>query len=122
MINSFTFNPRYILRFLDNLPADSPPLQIHCKSGDDDLGVQTLKTSDVYHFSFHATAETLFFCGFQWGSKSSTFDVFSNKSEYCNIVDFEDEYCNYVMDPDGFYFSAGPDPKSSDFKFIGPWH
>ncbi|KAG5592316.1 hypothetical protein H5410_042830 [Solanum commersonii] len=122
MTNSFTLNPRYIIRSLDNLPADSPPSQIYCQSEDDDLGIQTLNTSEVYHFSFHASTNTLFYCDFRWGLKNSTFDVFSNKSDLCNLVEFKNEYCNYVMNTDGFYFATGSDPQSSDFKYIGPWY
>ncbi|WMV43152.1 hypothetical protein MTR67_036537 [Solanum verrucosum] len=121
--NSFTFNPKYTLHIISNLPTNSSILKIHCRSGDDDLGIRTLKSGDQFDFSFHAQGNTLFSCSFSWGLKINSFDVFSKGNKYCSIVYFKNEHCYYLMGDDGFYFAKGNSmPQLSDFKFIAPWY
>lgn len=57
-------------------------LTVHCKSGNDDIGVKTLPRDGTYEFSFRPRtfpATTLFFCSFQWETKSHYYDVYTEK-------------------------------------------
>lgn len=61
-------------------------LTIHCKSGDNDLGVQVLKPNVIYEFNFKTNVwgSTLFFCGFSWLNEFHWFDIFKAKRDDCN--------------------------------------
>lgn len=73
MTNSFTLNPKYTIRIVNYLPQRSPYAEVHCKFGNDDLRIQTLKSGEGFQFSFHATADTLFYCNFHWDPKKLYF-------------------------------------------------
>ena len=55
-------------------------LTYHCKSGDDDLGVRTLKPNGEWEFSFRPTfyAVTEFYCYFFYENFHSAFDVYKD--------------------------------------------
>ncbi|CAK9329256.1 unnamed protein product [Citrullus colocynthis] len=80
---------------IEGKPFQSPPvtvnikntlkgnyqLTVHCKSGDDDLGVHQLSPLASYSFTFRPNfwGRTLFFCGFQWpGSSLHYFDIYKD--------------------------------------------
>ncbi|GFQ07893.1 hypothetical protein PHJA_002933300, partial [Phtheirospermum japonicum] len=44
---------------VSDLPRDSPPLYVHCASGDDELGYHTLKLGQDFHFEFGKGPKTL---------------------------------------------------------------
>lgn len=69
--NAFNLTPKITLRFINGLPQNTPLLKIHCQSGDNDLGVRTLKVGDKFDFSFHMNfiGTTLYHCSFSWGFK-----------------------------------------------------
>lgn len=56
---------------IDNYLQDRSELTLHCKSKDDDLGVQVVpfKGSFQFHFRVNFRMTTLFFCSFQWEEK-----------------------------------------------------
>ncbi|KAF4355339.1 hypothetical protein F8388_026609 [Cannabis sativa] len=56
-------------------------LTLHCKSKDDDLGVQLLHYNDSFQFSFtpNIWETTLFYCSFQWKDEFHWFDIFKMK-------------------------------------------
>ncbi|RDX82151.1 S-protein-like 2, partial [Mucuna pruriens] len=61
-------------------------LLIHCKSRDNDLGVQLLHPNDTFGFGFRVNlfGTTLFYCSFQWGNDFHWFDIFiANRDDYC---------------------------------------
>ncbi|MCD7469537.1 hypothetical protein HAX54_008641, partial [Datura stramonium] len=76
MTNASTFDPSITERFISSLPQNTPLLEVHCKSLDDDIGVRTLKVGDQFDFSFHENFwdTTHFHCTLTWGSKNSEFD------------------------------------------------
>ncbi|KAG5588383.1 hypothetical protein H5410_048817 [Solanum commersonii] len=116
----------------NDLPQNTPQLEFHCASGDDDL-----------HWSFCATPATLFFCHFWWNEKDLAFDVFNqitgcvtdgsvpdyvvnchwqvkadenvfdvfNDAHYCihggyKFVPYDTNKCIYGVQEDGFYFGT----------------
>lgn len=60
-----------------NTLSNGKSLQVHCKSKNDDLGVQQLKaTGSFFEFKFRRTIFTLFFCGFVFDNKLFWFDIY----------------------------------------------
>ncbi|EYU44678.1 hypothetical protein MIMGU_mgv1a021042mg, partial [Erythranthe guttata] len=59
------------------LPPNTPYLNVHCKSGDRDLGNQVLALNQDFHWDFDSGIRTLSFCNLSWNRKSKTFDVYS---------------------------------------------
>lgn len=93
----------------NSLPSNTAPLGLHCKSGDNDLGQQTLGLSEMYTWSFleNLWGTTLFWCNFWWDGKHAGFHVFDDTL----ITDVGDGLAHFVYEarPDGFYFYT-PDP------------
>ena len=64
-------------------------LTIHCKSDDDDLGVQLIKYPDgLFKFNFRPNAKgtTLFYCTFYWSNEFRWFDIYISVRDHpqCN--------------------------------------
>lgn len=53
-------------------------LMVHCKSKNDDLGVQLLRPQQRFEFRFRPSfwRNTLFFCGFRWTGAFHYFDIY----------------------------------------------
>ncbi|KAH0937221.1 hypothetical protein HID58_004682 [Brassica napus] len=58
-------------------------LTLHCKSKDDDLGVQTLAPDSRWSFKFTPAffGTTRFSCNFKWGGESHSFDIYDDNRE-----------------------------------------
>ena len=80
-------NPRIFVKITNALQANNQ-LTLHCKSGDDDLGVHKLALSDSYEFSFRPNLwqSTLFYCSFQWPGTFHYFDIYIDKRDRNNCV------------------------------------
>uniref|UniRef100_A0A1S3Y5S8 S-protein homolog n=1 Tax=Nicotiana tabacum TaxID=4097 RepID=A0A1S3Y5S8_TOBAC len=104
---TFPLLRQHQVHVLNNLPVNSPKLELHCASGDDDLGYKYPAVGTDFNWEFCATKRTLFFCHFWWDGKDQAFDVF-NDLYYC-IHDgkgFVLEYttkCQWKVQSDGFY-------------------
>lgn len=74
---------------IDNYLQDRSELTLHCKSKDDDLGVQVVpfKGSFQFHFRVNFRMTTLFFCSFQWEEKLEHFDIYKAWRDFklCHI-------------------------------------
>lgn len=118
-------NPTIYQRFTSDLPQNTSLLNIHCKSKNDDLGIQTLKPGDLYHFKFHMNfwGTTLFYCYFSWGSKHNIFDVFKQRGGICSDHGelLKDYYCNWMMRDSGIFLAYGPSPTHDEYQFVRPW-
>ncbi|KAH0993658.1 hypothetical protein GBA52_005141 [Prunus armeniaca] len=70
--------PKTHVRVTNDLGGDLT-LSVHCKSKDDDIGVQVLPPHASFQFSFrpHVTGLTLFFCGFRWPGEFRWFDIYT---------------------------------------------
>ncbi|KAG5589225.1 hypothetical protein H5410_039739 [Solanum commersonii] len=99
MANASVFNPTINEIFINNISRSTPPLDVHCLSRDDDLGVHTLEPGDKYDFSFHENflSTTHFYCKLKWGRNSSIFDDYA------------------------IYLALVKNPSPSDFKFAYTW-
>ena len=77
---------RVTVQIVDGLSRNQD-LTLHCKSKDNDLGQHTIKSPQVYTFSFFPRfiGKTLFFCNFWWSSNTS--------SHYFNIYDQDRDWC-----------------------------
>nr|KYP64440.1 hypothetical protein KK1_019037 [Cajanus cajan] len=58
-------------------------LTVHCKSGDDDIGVQFLHPNAFFQFKFHINffGTTLFFCGFRWKDAFHWFNIYDGNRD-----------------------------------------
>ncbi|KAG6404612.1 hypothetical protein SASPL_136863 [Salvia splendens] len=97
----------------------SPPLNVHCFSGDDDLGYHDLTQNAEYHFDFCENAvATMFACHFKWNGKDKSFHVYDARhggSDLCNKG-----ICYYVVANDGFHFSNVYPPNQG--RFFCDWN
>lgn len=92
---------KHEVHIYSELPKDSKPLTVQCKSKDDDLGNHTLYTGQEFNWHFRSNffITTLFYCNFWWESKQSSFKVFDASWFSNTYMD------NYVVRADGFYYS-----------------
>ncbi|CAL5184564.1 unnamed protein product [Lathyrus oleraceus] len=80
---------------ITNALQNNMQLGLHCHSKDDDLGFQTLRTSQSFAFTFRPnffTINTLYFCSFTWAKEVHYFDV------YIQRRDFESSDCRHTCD------------------------
>ena len=78
------FIPKKVdIRITNDLGDDSTLLNLHCKSKDDDLGIQTLEPHFFFEFGFKPNfwSTTLFFCTFWWGNESHSFDIYEQNRD-----------------------------------------
>ncbi|KAM1358879.1 hypothetical protein PS1_046272 [Malus domestica] len=80
------FKTRYV-RVTNNLEGGQT-LSLHCKSEDDDLGLQTLATNASFEFHFKPSFITItkFDCSFEWPGASHWFEIYNHEREkvYCS--------------------------------------
>ncbi|PHT83756.1 hypothetical protein T459_12199 [Capsicum annuum] len=117
MANALNFNPTITEYFVSDLPQNTSPLNVHCRSKDD-LKVHQLKVDEKFDFSFHQNfwGNTRFHCNFEWGPKHNDFDVFyKQKSPYI--------HCIWLVKDSGIFFAQtnNPYPSPIDFRFVYPW-
>ncbi|XP_057466445.1 S-protein homolog 5-like [Actinidia eriantha] len=100
--NGGRVTPIYTVHIIDGLASSGPPeLTFRCKSGDDDLGLQSPVPGQDYNFTFRESifGSTLFFCTFNLGDQRQSFDVF-NKG-----IRKQCKQCFWLVKEDGFSFS-----------------
>ena len=97
-------------------------LNVHCKSGDDDLNAQTLKVGDDYGWKFKENfwGTTRFWCTFDSQNGHLTFDVFWPEGEHstwllerCGLGK-----CIWVAKDDGIYLKNDP---VNTYELIHKW-
>ncbi|GMI70159.1 hypothetical protein like AT1G04645 [Hibiscus trionum] len=73
-------------------------LIVHCKSKNDDLGVQHIAYGNYYEFDFRPSVlrNTLFHCTFQWNGTTNRFDIYVQVRDqlFC-------DHCVWKVRPDG---------------------
>ncbi|XP_050211720.1 S-protein homolog 4-like [Mercurialis annua] len=74
---------KFYVRIYNSLDGNSD-LRVHCKSRDDDLGLQVLHPNQYFEFSFRSNwISTLFFCGMTWNNgEVHWFDIYVNSRDY----------------------------------------
>ncbi|GFP92703.1 hypothetical protein PHJA_001414500 [Phtheirospermum japonicum] len=103
------FSIRIHVYIVNQFPANSPPLQLHCASGNNDLGHHLLLPGQEYTFNFCINFKTLFFCHFWWNEKDLAFEVFNNVGEH-NRRCIAHGICYWELRSDGIYFSNDKPP------------
>ncbi|EOA22240.1 hypothetical protein CARUB_v10002834mg [Capsella rubella] len=66
---------------ITNLLGDGSTLNLHCKSSDDDLGLQILAPHRFWSFTFRPTViygSTIFSCHFTWPGESKVFNIYDD--------------------------------------------
>lgn len=108
---------RVTVDIMNGLPPNSPPLLVHCKSKDDDLGNQTLTRWKTFFWRFKPAVfgTTLFWCNLWWGSKQVKFEVYNeNLGEGQCLVGHKEAHdpnykdinmCHWQARADGIYFT-----------------
>lgn len=90
------------------------PVNVHCKSKNDDLGVHTLALGQSYSFKFRPNVfgVTLFYCSFAWVGQHEIywFDVYNDKRDagICTT-------CQWIIHEAGICLQ---NPKTADHKEI----
>lgn len=111
---SIHFTDKVTLDVMNGLPANSPPLIVHCKSKDNDFGNHTLNRWEYFYWRFYPgfIRSTLYWCHWYWGSKVAKFDVYDNKGGkgegQCRVgyPDKEETHvCHWQAREDGFYWT-----------------
>lgn len=105
------------INITNRLPTNNPLLVLHCKSGDDDLGLQTLHVNQSYSWAFNVNFwdTTLFWCNFWYKEKHAGIVVYSRHVR-CDGTDT----CYYEARTDGFYLSRTQEPGS--WQKVSPWN
>ncbi|GMI70160.1 hypothetical protein like AT3G16970 [Hibiscus trionum] len=78
--------------------AQETDLIVHCKSKDDDLGVQHITYGNYFEFDFRPNffGNTLFYCSMQWNGTTQWFDIYDQLRD--EIVC---DRCVWKVRPDG---------------------
>ncbi|KAL3724936.1 hypothetical protein ACJRO7_030013 [Eucalyptus globulus] len=86
------------VRIHNSLP-EGITLTVHCKSKNDDLGVQQIPHGGTWKFHFRPNVfcKTLFFCSMQWPGQFHRFDIYDGErdTERC------EESCKWDVKPTG---------------------
>ena len=113
------FLAKYAVYVVNNLPTNSPPLQIHCFSKDDDMGYHNLTQNAGYRFAFcEKPLSTMFACSFHWNGNNKGFHVYDARWQVNRCV--RHGICYYAVKSDAFYFSDSYPPKN--LKFLCDWN
>ncbi|KAK9142254.1 hypothetical protein Syun_011654 [Stephania yunnanensis] len=121
LINSataWTFHPKMHIHMINNLWPGTP-LNLHCKSADDDLGWKEVRYNEEYNWTFtdNFIRSTMFWCNLNWlgGDRKrrwQSFEVYS-KSVKC------DKNCFWSSRGDGIYFF---DYQKQDYFRLFEWN
>ncbi|KAL8052037.1 hypothetical protein ABFS82_06G184000 [Erythranthe guttata] len=109
------FSSKRTVHIVNDLPRDTPQLELHCYSKDDDLGNHTLSIGQEFQWSFcpNVLPTTLFACHLWWFPKEKAFDAFKE-----NIFKLRTEALYWIAKSDGIYFADGIDyPEASSKKY-----
>ncbi|KAK9714343.1 hypothetical protein RND81_06G087400 [Saponaria officinalis] len=102
---------KFTLHVSNGISDSSNLLYVHCRSKDDDMGVQYLSFNQERHWKFGTTIFgklTHFTCDFKWGEKSRSFEAFVDgvESNFCQST--LNVYWRAAMD--GIYFGCSDNP------------
>lgn len=103
------FINRVFIHVVNNLPPNPHKLEVHCASGDDDLGYKKIDRNADLHFSFCSSLwdNTLFFYHLWWNNKDRAFEAYRTKG---NTKCEKDISYYYAAKSDGMYYSNSYPP------------
>ncbi|KAF8394199.1 hypothetical protein HHK36_020406 [Tetracentron sinense] len=95
-------------------------LGIHCKSGDDDLGIHWLPygTNFTWSFNINLWGTTLFYCNFQWEHVTGHYNIFEagrDRNRCCNACY---DNCYWAAKQGGLYFY---NYETKNYELQYPW-
>ncbi|GMI64493.1 hypothetical protein like AT3G24060 [Hibiscus trionum] len=89
-----------------DLPPGIPPLLVHCKSGDRDIGEKKMFPHDDYTWDtkINLIRTTLFFCNIWWEGRQRYIEAFNalRDEHRCRVYH---NSCLWSVRDDGIYFS-----------------
>ncbi|GAB2228995.1 hypothetical protein Droror1_Dr00023129 [Drosera rotundifolia] len=108
---------RIHVRIFNKVP-DKATLVVHCKSKDDDLGVQYIPYGGLFEWTFNLNhneffVTTLFFCGYHWHEKKVMGDAFDADRD----LDRCGQFCDWTADAMGVH---GTNDRG-EIDYIYPW-
>lgn len=111
---------KFQIRVFNNLPPSPHKLEVHCASGDNDLGYHRVDQYSDFTWSFCDSIfrNTLFFCHLWWYNRDRAFDVFKSKWDsrcYFGV-------CYWEARGDGIYFSKEYPPSNSTLTKMYDWN
>ncbi|KAK4356839.1 hypothetical protein RND71_022449 [Anisodus tanguticus] len=114
-----------LVHILNNLPENSPQLQLHCASKDNDFGNAYPPLRTDYKWEFCGWYRTLYFCHFWWGDKDTAFDVF-NEMNYCvhdgySFIPQGTKRCIWNVKADGIYMGYEDQSGQTIYKKYRDW-
>ncbi|XP_030550546.2 S-protein homolog 5-like [Rhodamnia argentea] len=92
-------HPKTTVQITNGLPG-GVDLTVHCKSKNDDLGVQVIHPNSFWSFEFRPNAiilNTLYFCSFAWPGQFRYFDIYVESRD----LDKCGKLCMWNIVPDG---------------------
>ncbi|KAL8518030.1 hypothetical protein ACS0TY_009353 [Phlomoides rotata] len=108
----------WTVHITNNLPDNSPPLTVHCRSKDDDLGVKTIPVLADYNFSFCINPiSTQYSCDFQWNGKAVALEIY--KPPFRGTC--SGPVCSYTVITDGLYYTNSYPPPPGTLKKVVSW-
>lgn len=107
------FSKSVHVQVVNELPQNSPVLTLHCASKDNDLGYQTLSTSEGFKWKFcdGIFGNTLFFCHLWWDKNEKAFETYKYKRNTPGS-DFR-----WVSKSDGIYVSVDNGPLGKMYEW-----
>ncbi|KAJ4848699.1 hypothetical protein Tsubulata_043139 [Turnera subulata] len=90
---------------VENSLAGGKILNVHCKSGDNDLGLHRLRPNNHQEFAFKMNylGTTLFWCTLTQGNRYASFEVFKPDSEFFYDKCGGGDTCAWRAQEDGIY-------------------
>ncbi|KAF8105037.1 hypothetical protein N665_0163s0010 [Sinapis alba] len=107
-----------VLAFQNSLDSSHDTLQVHCKSGNDDLGIHFVKFSDhVYSIRFRDNVfiGTYWDCIIQHGSKMEY--VLNFRAYTSRPVRRCGQFHTWIAKEDGIYFSKNGKPEGKKYDW-----
>ncbi|KAL3616324.1 hypothetical protein CASFOL_039714 [Castilleja foliolosa] len=110
MFNRVTF---YVV---NKLSQSSPPIDLHCASGDRELGYHNIGVGQNFSYSFCTKFRALYFCHLWWRQKDVAFEVWNHNwhSSACGFTRDHPKTCYWEARDDGVYLAAQYPPQSFD--------
>ncbi|GER35194.1 plant self-incompatibility protein S1 family [Striga asiatica] len=107
--------------FINYLPQNSKPLDLHCASKDDDLGNHTLGYGESWGFKFCVNPfATLFYCNLYWGNNFMAFHAFEGRwliSLHNPCTGFNRTDCPWKVESEGASLPGG-EPSNILYPFL----
>jgi hypothetical protein len=109
---------RYVIHIENKLSNQT--LQAHCKSGDQDLGLQHISPGEKFQWGFHINliwGTKVYFCNLSWPGGHRTFDAFTTKGNFGlerwhpYVYGQPDLYLLWQAQDDGIYLFDGDEQK-----------